>query len=223
MKKALILSLLFNILIVAVYGVRKVYYTKSSAPVSPSDWSVSWNKQRTDLFSAVPVDSGEIVFIGDSHIERFLLNDYYPGKRIRNRGIGSNTSGQVLARIDEVVIRKPSKIFFQVGINDLAFGYSADTTYSNIIRVVGAVDRTKTTPYVISLFPTRAQEGHLNDLVQVINGRLSDYCIRNNIAFINIYPLLLKDGELNSDFTIDETHLNGKGYNILKNEIDKYL
>jgi lysophospholipase L1-like esterase len=85
------------------------------------------------------------------------------------------------------------------------------------------IDRSVTTPYVISLFPTRGPDGYLNDAIKELNQRVDDYCIRNRIEFINVYSALVKYGELNKEFSSDGTHLNSKGYGILKDSIKKYL
>jgi lysophospholipase L1-like esterase len=224
MKKALLISSLsLNVIIISAFAIKRLYYSQQPAAVAPSAWSVTWDRQKNDLYSNVPIDSGDIVFVGDSHVERFLLNDYFPCQRVRNRGIGSNTTRQVIARLDSIVLRKPSKLFLQIGINDLSFGNSSDTTYNNIVKIIRRVDRSKTSLYVVSLFPTRGQERYLNDAVKSLNVKLADYCIRNNITFVNIYPMLLKNGELAVDLTSDDTHLNGKGYDIWAKEIEKHV
>jgi len=36
-----------------------------------------------------------------------------------------------------------------------------------------------------------------------------------DIIYLNVFDRLLLDGRLNPDLTIDDLHLNGKGYSIL--------
>lgn len=223
MKKALIISLSINVIIISAFGIKRYYYSNRPVKASLSDWSIAWNAQKQDLFNAVPIDSGDIVFIGDSHIERFLLNDYFPRARVRNRGIGSNSTMQVADRLPAILQRKPSKLFLQIGINDLAFGYTPDSVFNNIIRLTKMVDRSITTLYVTSLFPTRGHDGYMNYAVKSINIDLAEYCIRNNISFINLYPKLVQGDELNKELAGDDCHLNGKGYVIWKEAIEKYV
>lgn len=223
MKKALIISLSINILIIVAFGAKRYYYSRKPTEATLSQWSISWNKEMNDRYNAVPIDSGDIVFIGDSHTERFLLNDYFPGSKIRNRGIGSNTTMQVIDRLPAILQRKPSKLFLLIGVNDMSFGYSIDSVYNNIVRIISMVDRSKNALHVISLFPTRGHDNYLNDAVRSINVKLADYCISKNITFINVYPDLLHGGELNKDLTGDDCHLNGKGYGIFKKAVEPYV
>lgn len=223
MKKALIISLSINVLIIVAFGAKRYYYSHRPVTATISQWSTTWNEQKNDLYNAVPIDSGDIVFIGDSHIERFLLNEYFPGAKIRNRGIGSNVTTQVIERLPYILQRKPSKLFLLIGINDMAFGYSSDSTFDRIIRVTNMVDRSTTALHVISLFPTRGHDGYLNEVVKSVNAKLADYCISKNITFINVYPELLHGGELNKGLTGDDCHLNGKGYEILKKAVEPYI
>ena len=221
MKKALIISVILNVAIITAFIVKRFYYSQPIA--SAPSWSTAWNSQKSDLFSAVPINAGDIVFVGDSHIERFLLNEYYPCSNIRNRGIGSNTTVQVINRLGEILNRKPAKVFIQAGINDLATGCSADSTFTNLTKIVGMVRVASATPYIISLFPTRGADGHLNEAIRQVNMRLAEYCIRKNVEFINLYPGLAVNGELDKDLTSDDTHLNSKGYGLWKKVMDGYI
>lgn len=223
MKKALIISFSLNIIIVSAFGIKRYYYGNRPVTASLSEWSIAWNEQKTDLFNSVPIAAGDIVFIGDSHIERFLLNDYFPVTKIRNRGIGSNTATQVMDRLHGILQRNPSKLFIQIGINDLAFGYSSDSTFDRIRRLINTVDRSSVSLHIISLFPTRGHDGYLNEAVRSVNVKLANYCISNNITFINVHPQLVNVGELNKDLTGDDCHLNGKGYEILKKVVEPYI
>lgn len=222
MKKALIISLALNVFIISAFAIKRLYYSQRSAAI-PSEWSVSWDRQKNDLYSAVPIDSGDIVFVGDSHIERFLLNEYFPCRKVRNRGIGSNTTVQVLARLDSILIHKPAKLFIQIGINDLSFGYSADSVYSNAIRIINRSRTAKTVPYLISVFPITGPERYLNEAIVQLNNKLSAYCSTSNILFIDMTSLLSKNSELDSDLTTDSCHLKSNGYTLLKKEIEQYI
>jgi lysophospholipase L1-like esterase len=222
MKKALMISVTLNILIVSAFVIKRAYY-RQPAGGSLSEWSIAWNEQKNDLYSTAPIDSGDIVFIGDSHIERFLLNDYYPGRNIRNRGIGSNTTEQVISRLPSILKRKPSKLFIQVGVNDLAFGYPVDKAYYNIVEICVLANASKVPLYINSVFPTRAADGRLNNDIVKLNEKVKSYCKTNGVTYIDIHPNLLMNGELNKDYTIDDSHLNSKGYAIWKKAIDQYV
>jgi len=52
---------------------------------------------RTDNPSVPP---GAVVFLGSSTIERFPLAEMFPGRPVVNRGIGNETAGELLQRLD---------------------------------------------------------------------------------------------------------------------------
>jgi lysophospholipase L1-like esterase len=85
------------------------------------------------------------------------------------------------------------------------------------------VDRSITDLYVVSLFPTRGNDSHLNNNVKSINVSLEDYCINSNILFINIYPQLVENCELNKELAADDCHLNSNGYKVWYHAIKKYI
>lgn len=61
-----------------------------------------------------------VVFVGDSRIARWRPLPSLSGCQIVNRGIGDETTAQMLLRFEKDVVRlKPSLVVIQVGINDL--------------------------------------------------------------------------------------------------------
>ena len=223
MKKALIISVILHVITIALFGFKRLYYSHRPVAAGPAEWSVTWNAQKNELYSAIPIDSGDIVFVGDSHIERFLLNDYFPCHHVRNRGIGSNTTDQVIARLPDILQRHPSKVFVLVGINDLAMRRPVDSTFNNLVRITKMVKSSSATPVVILLFPSRGKDADLNDEALLLNNKLSSFCKENEITVIDIFNQLERGGQLNNELTSDDTHLNSKGYGILKDSIKKYL
>jgi hypothetical protein len=213
-----ILSITFVIL-----GFRAYKNTLIKPSPKPSQWSIEWNQQRSELHAGVPIDSGDIVFIGDSHIERFLLNDYYPNKHIRNRGIGSNTSFQVLERIGPILKRRPTKVFVLIGVNDLAFGYSKDSVLKNIISINNAIRAAGAVPYIISILPTSGGDAHLNPDIIDINSTLQILCESRCLPYVDFYSVVNEHNQLKPSLTIDKAHLNSVGYALCKTVLDRYI
>lgn len=188
-----------------------------------SAWSEQWNFQRSELYSGVPIDSGDIVFIGDSHIERFLLNEYYPNKHIRNRGIGSNTSFQVLDRLRPILQRHPSKVFVLIGVNDLAFGFTTDSVIKNIAKITNEIRAANAVPYIISILPTMDTEDYLNPAIIDINTTLQILSESRSLTYIDLYRLVSLNNKLDPALTIDKIHLNSVGYKRCKEALDRYI
>lgn len=187
--------------------------------------------KKVKEFSAEPVVKGKIVFLGNSITEMGPWQGLRGDTGILNRGIGGDISYSILNRLNEVLQRKPSKLFMMVGINDLAKGIEVKTILSNCRLIIEKVksESPETQVYLQSLLPVRPDHAsfpqgydkqekilHLNACLKVTADSLA-------VNFIPLYPLFAdKNGVLNSRYTIDGLHLNQKGYklwvNYLKNE-----
>jgi acyl-CoA thioesterase I len=68
-----------------------------------------------------PADPKRVVFMGDSITDFWKLDQSFPGKPYVNRGIGGQTTPQMLARMYQDVINlKPAAMVVLAGTNDIA-------------------------------------------------------------------------------------------------------
>ena len=88
-----------------------------------------------------PPAKGEkrVVFLGDSITDGWPLEKYFPGKAYVNRGIGGQTTPQILIRFREDVINlRPAAVVILAGTNDIA-GNTGPMSLEEIEAVVGEV------------------------------------------------------------------------------------
>lgn len=179
--------------------------------------------QRMTIFKSEPAIKGRIIFLGNSITEfgdwKGLLGD----STAVNRGIaGDNTYG-VLARLNDIIIRKPKKVFIEIGVNDFALEPGQQHTVRNILSIVKQIHlgSPRTGIYVLSILPT-------NDSVKTdypfaynkqretnaINGNLLKAAGVNSYYFIDLNKVLRdKNGKLDTKFAMsDGIHLNKAGY-----------
>jgi lysophospholipase L1-like esterase len=68
-----------------------------------------------------PVEPGRVVFMGDSITDFWRLEEYFPGQPYVNRGIGGQTTPQMLVRMyPDVIELKPAAMVVLAGTNDIA-------------------------------------------------------------------------------------------------------
>ena len=68
-----------------------------------------------------PAEPNRVVFLGDSITDGWKLEEYFPGKPYVNRGIGGQTTPQMLARMyADVIALKPKVMILLAGTNDIA-------------------------------------------------------------------------------------------------------
>ena len=173
------------------------------------------------------------LFLGDSITDFYDLDKYYKGLPIVNSGISGNTTDDIL---DDMKARvydyNPSKVFLLIGTNDLIHDSSVDDIASNIEKIVNEINSNKPQAeiYVESVYPVNDNldedmvDVRNNDDIMEINEEIKKYCDDNGYTYINMYDKLLDDdGNFNEEYTDDGLHPNGKGYEVITEEIKKYL
>ncbi len=111
--------------------------------------------QRASLFDLLPVDSTDIVFVGNSLTHGCEWHELFGMPNIKNRGINGDIVEGIMERIDPVVNGHPAKIFLLVGVNDVSHNLTADSVSTAIGQLIDYI-RTKTPQtklYVQSLLP----------------------------------------------------------------------
>ncbi|MDE6077594.1 MAG: sialate O-acetylesterase, partial [Muribaculaceae bacterium] len=93
--------------------------------------------QRVTLFNLLPVEPGDIVFLGNSITDGGEFSELFDNPSIKNRGISSDVISGVAERLHQVTNYHPSKIFLLIGINDVSHNLSVDrlaTDYENLVK-----------------------------------------------------------------------------------------
>jgi lysophospholipase L1-like esterase len=167
----------------------------------------------------------EAVFIGDSITEFWeaaspdLFRD-----GVVNRGIGAQTSPQMLLRFQQDVIAlKPRVVHIMAGTNDVAgnSGPSRPEDFKNNIRsmvelaqvhgigvVIGAIPPAAT----FSWRPGMAPAGRIREL----NDWLRDYAHERGAVFVDYHEAMRgADGEMRPELTADGVHPDADGYALM--------
>ena len=112
----------------------------------------SYAVQNTNL------SKNQIVFIGDSITDLYPLDDYYADLPLAcyNRGIGGDTTGGVLRRLQVSAFDlAPKKIVLMIGTNDINGGIPVDKIVKNYTKIVEKIQKQlpTTSLYLISVIP----------------------------------------------------------------------
>lgn len=162
------------------------------------------------LFDRMPIRSNNIVFFGDSHIEFFdaagMLND----RRIRNRGFSGETSRDLLPRAEEITRAGPQKVLLLAGANDVFQGRSMDQ-YLSDMRALIATIRARAGELIVITIPPSSNKA-VQRRIDEFNGSLRDLCNDHDVRLIDLDPVLVQHGILDTALTEDGVHLNEEGY-----------
>jgi len=151
--------------------------------------------------------------LGDSITEFGLWDEWFPDLPIANRGVGGETSAQVLTRLQSA-IHRPRAVFLLIGTNDLAFDVPAAETASNVASILRAIEHDSPgTPVIVQSVMPRALA--FRDEISGLNRRYRELidAEADHVRYLDLWPsLATPDGALRRELTEDGLHLNGNGY-----------
>jgi len=171
-----------------------------------------------------------VVFFGDSITDIWHLDEYFPGKAYINRGIGGQTTPQMLVRFrQDVIDLHPKVVVILAGTNDIAgntgpmrledieddYASLADLTrangikliYSSVLPIHNYTDRSK------DFFAQRSPEKIL-----ALNAWLKNYCAEavHACTYLDYFSAVVDDkGLLKKELADDGLHPNAAGYKIM--------
>lgn len=227
--KLLIVIIIADIAAAAFYfrrHIKKPQPLHVAAPRIELDSStIKQRDARTELIQSLPIGKNDIVFLGNSITEFFPLQEMFHDLNIKNKGVATNTSKDILNRLNYIINGQPKKIFLQVGINDIVRELNTDTLFANFITICKEIQQKtpNTKLYVQSIFPTAFTEKKFNPAINAYNNKIKQYCSEHQINYIDLYTSFIKNNVLDSTLTYDGVHLKAKGYFLWQKLIEKQV
>ena len=188
---------------------------------------------------------GQIVFVGSSLMEIFPIEKMQQGlgldKLIYNRGIRATTTAELLTSIDICIFDlAPSKIFINIGTNDVGFGVPEATFLANYDEILRQIKEKlpNTQVFVMAYYPvnpvadfgeSEAEHESLfarrtNEILELASSKVAQLAKKYHFEFINVNAGLTDaDGNLRQELTFDGGHMLPAGYEIVLGNMKKYL
>ena len=188
-------------------------------------YQTTYYQQKVTLFRLLPNTKGEIIFLGNSITDIGEWAEIWKDTRVKNRGVlGDNTFG-VLARLDEVTLSKPKKLFIMIGINDISKSTPDNVIIDNYRKILDRVKAAspKTKVYVQSILPTNnefkefARHQNKDEHIRAVNKALQQLSLEKGCTYVDLHTTFLdSNGKLDRQYTNDGLHINGYGYMLWK-------
>jgi lysophospholipase L1-like esterase len=218
-RKILIGSLILNVLLIALIvggGFALMNYAKTFSRIPAERW-------RTQFDFLTDTKHG-IVFLGDSITEGGHWSEIFSNGAVLNRGIGGDTTQDVLDRIEQVYTLQPAKLFLMIGVNDLNQGAPIATTLANYQKLFDgfAAHLPQTKIYIQSVLPVNRHwyGGAKNKNILALNTFLFNESAKRGYTFIDLQkPFSDSNGELREELSNDGIHLLGSGYQLWRTAI----
>ena len=184
-----------------------------------------------------------VVFMGDSITDFWRLDQSFPGKPYVNRGIGGQTTPQMLVRMyPDVIDLKPAAMIVLAGTNDIARNtgpMTAELAEENIMAMTELAQHHGIKVILCSVLPVsdypfqhqqngepptgrgpvpriRMTDSHPAGDILKLNSWMKDYAARMNATYVDYFtPLADEKGWLKDTVSDDGLHPNADGYKIM--------
>jgi lysophospholipase L1-like esterase len=183
------------------------------------------NDELTRSGAAVPV-----VFLGDSITDRWDdegSGGFFPGKHYVNRGIGGQTTPQMLVRLrPDVLSHHPKVIVLLAGTNDIAgnTGPETDEDIEQYISAIAELSAASSVKVVLAgILPISDHHQKPDQIPQTtrrpmsrittINTWMRKYASDHSHVYLDYSPAVADTrGMLKAEFSEDDLHPNAQGY-----------
>ena len=185
----------------------------------------------------VNLAKGQIVFIGDSITDLYILDDHYADLPLAcyNRGIGGDTTSGVLDRLKvSVYDLSPSAVVLMIGTNDIN-GYLEEEDilerYAQIIDGIRA-NLPDAQLYCMSIIPQNEQIEEYSHIriadttpcIMRVNAGICRLAEEKGAVYLDLFSLIAdEDNHLIREYSDDGLHLNPAGLSVWTKLIKPYL
>jgi lysophospholipase L1-like esterase len=169
-----------------------------------------------------------VVFFGDLITDIWKLDDSFPGKPYINRGIGGQTTSQMLVRFrQDVIDLQPKAVVLLAGTNDIAGNtgpISNQDVEANLASMAELARVHGVRMIVSSILPVNhytpeAQEFFAQrppERILALNTWLKDYCAKNDLTYLDYFSVMADDkGLLKRELANDGLHPNKAGFAVM--------
>ncbi len=185
-----------------------------------------FRNHRYDAFKVLPVNSEQIVFVGNSITNMHEWWEAFGNHNVIGRGVSGAVTDEALANIEAIVSGKPKKIFFMLGTNDLGTA-GINTTEHVLTNMTLIVERVQavspeTEIYIQSIFPSKSGLRTFEAL-QDANEALKKLCTEKNITYVDLWDDLLGVATNANGLSLDGLHLTAAAYKIWCDKVAPYV
>jgi lysophospholipase L1-like esterase len=185
-------------------------------------------REANATLGAPAANENRVVFFGDSITDIWKLEDYFPGKPYINRGIGGQTTPQMLVRFrQDVIDLHPKVVVILAGTNDIA-GNTGPMRNEDIeadLASMAELARVHSIHVVLaSVLPVHNYTDKSKDFfaqrpmsrILEVNEWIKKHCEENKVVYLDYFSALVDDkGMLKKDLADDGLHPNAAGFKIM--------
>ena len=199
-----------------------------------NDWPnlKRYDDENSKLLPPAPGEK-RVVFMGNSITENWANfdPDFFKSNGYIGRGIGGQTSSQMLVRFREDVINlHPAAVVISAGTNDIAqnTGYIAlPNIYGNIVSMAEMAEASGIKPILTSILPATDFSWHRGlepaEKIVEVNEMIKAYAASHHLVYVDYWSAMVNDKKgLKVELTMDGlVHPNLAGYKVMEPLVKK--
>jgi lysophospholipase L1-like esterase len=166
-----------------------------------------------------------VVFFGDSITDAWNLEDSFPGKGYINRGIGGQTTPQMLLRFrQDVVALKPKVVVILAGTNDVAENTGPETlediegNLASMVEIAQAnhIHVVLSSILPVAVYPWRKEIQPI-EKIAALNNWMKGFAAGRGVVYLDYYSALVGEHHgMKAGLSEDGVHPNKAGYAVMQ-------
>jgi lysophospholipase L1-like esterase len=199
----------------------------TAAPLQAQDWpAMEYFKAKNDSLMQ-HTDQTSVVFMGNSITQGWISMrpEFFSRNQFINRGIGGQTTPQMLLRFrQDVIDLNPKAVVILAGINDIAENtgpISLEDIAKNLESMVQLSLANEITPVLCSVLPANSfpwrQRITPTESVIELNRILREMAEYYQVPYVDYYSPMVDDKKgLKPEWGYDPVHPNEEGYKVME-------
>jgi lysophospholipase L1-like esterase len=167
-----------------------------------------------------------LLFFGDSITYRNRWEMMLGRDDILNLGIDSNTTHDMLFRLENISLEHFKTVSLMAGINDIAMGENVSEIferYGVIIEHFMAFGLRIIVTSTLHVTSDCFESTSINDQVDLLNLRLKRLCHEDGLEYCDLNTQLSQNGALQSHYSVDGIHLSQAAYRVWAEMLSKIV
>ena len=176
-----------------------------------------------------------IIFMGDSITEEWgrIMPEFFSNKQYINRGIGGQTTPQMLIRFrQDVIDLNPEAVVILAGTNDIAGNTgpsSVKMIINNLMSMAEIANKQNIQVFMSSILPVFRYPWNKSIIepfkkIAEINNFMKDFSNREKLVYVDYHSHMVDSRPgLKLELTTDEVHLNQAGYIVMSEIINRVI
>jgi len=200
---------------------------KEESAVEPS-WYTNqpYFLEKHTLYAELPVDTSNIVLVGDDFIDRGMWSDFFGSNKVLGRGITYDGTEHLCYRIGGIAKARPKKLFLSAGARDIMHGDDNAVILERVAEICNIVKKSSPESEIYYIGVTPLGEMTVEQVAQTteLNTSLAESADETGYTFIDMASVLTDEsGAINPAYSWNGMLLNGAGYEAYAKAIEPFV